>query len=76
MDRWPSPRRRTDRLSVRQITPRAQEAFDLIAAEPGLSVEALGDKLGVSRSRIWQLVGELEYGRIRRDRPYRYSETT
>lgn len=68
MEPWRYPRRRTDRLSVHDIPPRAEEALSLIAAEPGLSVEDLGHKLGISISRTWQLISQLEYGRIRRHR--------
>lgn len=53
---------------MHNITPRAEEALSLIAAEPGLSIEELGRKLGISLSRTWQLIAQLEYGRIRRNR--------
>jgi DNA-binding IclR family transcriptional regulator len=64
----PHPRRRTDRLWIRTVRPRAQDALDLIAAEPGLTVEELGKRLGVSLSRTWQLILQLEYSPIQRQR--------
>jgi DNA-binding IclR family transcriptional regulator len=64
----PHPRRRTDRLWIRKVRPRAQDALEAIAAEPGLTVEELGKKLGVSLSRTWQLILQLEYSPIRRQR--------
>jgi hypothetical protein len=63
-------RRSTDMLSVSRMTPTAKAALDLIASEPGISVADLGDRLGVSMGRTWQIVNILQYDRVRLSRDY------
>jgi hypothetical protein len=45
-----------------------REALDLIEKQPGLTVAELADALGVGMTRVWQIVGRLESGRVRRER--------
>jgi uncharacterized membrane protein len=59
-------RRSSDPLYVRNLGPREREAYDLIAARPGITVAQLQDALGVGRKRAWQIVSRLEAGRVRR----------
>lgn len=63
-------RRSTDMLSVSRMTPTAKAALDLIANEPGISVSDLGDRLGVSMGRTWQIINILQYGRVRLTRDF------
>jgi uncharacterized membrane protein len=41
------------------------EALALIEQQPGMTVAQLQTVLGVSRSRVWQIVNRLERGRVR-----------
>lgn len=52
------------------MTPTAKAALDLIASEPGISVADLGDRLGVSTGRTWQIINILQYGRVRLTRDF------
>lgn len=63
-------RQSTDTLSVSRMTPTATAALDLIANEPGIPVADLGDRLGVSMGRTWQIINILQYSRIRLTRDY------
>jgi predicted DNA-binding protein (UPF0251 family) len=60
-------RRRADRLYVRSLGPREVEALRLIEQRPGLTVEALALEMGVGMSRMWQIVGRLDRGCVRRE---------
>jgi uncharacterized membrane protein len=62
------PRRGTDRLSVTTLGPAEAEALSLIEQHPGITVNELGEALGVGRARIWQIVSRLERGRVHRER--------
>jgi biotin operon repressor len=37
----------------------------VIRDNPGITVEQLQAALGVSRSRVWQILGHLQAGRVR-----------
>lgn len=64
----PATRRSRDNfLYVSSLGPREMEALRLIADEPGITVAELQDALGVSRSRVWQIVNSLERPRVRVD---------
>jgi DNA-binding MarR family transcriptional regulator len=63
-------RKRTDRLRARSPGPRESEALRLIEQHPGITIEELADALGVSMSRVWQIVGRLEASRVHRERDY------
>lgn len=52
------------------MTPTAKAALDLTAKEPGISVADLGDRLGVSMGRTWQIINILQYGRVRLTRDF------
>ena len=64
----PHRRRATDILWVSHTTPAAERALDLIAREPGLTVADLGDRLGVSMGRAWQILNILQQPRVQRRR--------
>jgi predicted transcriptional regulator len=34
---------------------------------PGITIAELADELGVTMQRVWQIVGRLEAGRVRRE---------
>ena len=57
-------------LSVSRMTPTAKAALDLIASEPGISVADLGERLGVSMGRTWQIINILQYDRVRLSRDH------
>jgi uncharacterized membrane protein len=59
-------RRRTDRLYITTLGPREREALALIEEQPGVTIVDLANALEVSMSRMWQIVGRLEVGRVRR----------
>jgi DNA-binding MarR family transcriptional regulator len=61
-------RKRTDGLYSRRLGPRELEALRLIEARPGITVAELAESMGVGTTRMWQLVGRLEAGRVRRER--------
>jgi Winged helix-turn-helix DNA-binding len=63
----PSVKRASDPLYVREVGPRAREAYELIAQRPGITVAELQDALGVGRKRVWQIISRLEAGRVRRE---------
>ena len=52
------------------MPPTAKAALDLIASEPGISVADLGDRLGVSMGRTWQIINILQYGRVHLSRDF------
>ena len=58
---------RSDGLHLRSLGPRELEALALIEQRPGMTVAELADAMGVSMQRVWQIVGRLELGRVRRD---------
>jgi hypothetical protein len=60
-------RRRTDRLHVTTLGPREREALRLIGEQPGLTIAARADALGVCMTRAWQIVGRMEARRVRRE---------
>lgn len=53
-------RKRTDRLYMRSLGPREREALALIEQQPGITVVALADELGVTMKRMWAMLGRLE----------------
>jgi uncharacterized membrane protein len=59
-------RRATDRLSVRSLGPREREAVEIIEARPGITIAELRATLGVSASRVWQILERVEQGRVHR----------
>ena len=61
-------RRRTDGLYPRTLGPRELEAVRLIQERPGITIAQLGEVMGVSMQRAWQIVGRLEAGRVRSER--------
>lgn len=61
-------RRPTDRLYARTLGPRELEALRLIEDHPGITVAELADEMGVGMTRVWQIVGRLDNGRVRRER--------
>ena len=63
-------RKRTDQLCARSLGPRELEALALIERRPGITgVAELAEAMGVSMQRAWQIVGRLEIGRVRGERP-------
>jgi hypothetical protein len=60
-------RNRTDRLFVTTLDPREREALRLIEQQPGISIAELADAFAVGMPRVWQIVGRLEAGRMRRE---------
>lgn len=60
-------RRRTDRLYLRSLGPRELEALRIVEQRPGITIAELADELGVTMQRVWQIVGRLEAGRVRRE---------
>jgi hypothetical protein len=53
----------------RPLGPRGSEALRIVEERPGITVDELRGELGVSASRVWQIVGRLELGRVRRQQP-------
>jgi len=53
---------------MRTIGAAEREASDLIKQTPGLTVQDLADRLGVTRGRAYAIVRRLELGRVRRER--------
>ena len=53
-------RRRTDRLFIRSITPREQEAIRLIRERPGITVDQLANEMDIGMKRAWQYIARLE----------------
>ena len=51
----------------RALGPRELEALQVIEQQPGITVADLAEAMGVSMQRIWQIVGRLELGRLRRE---------
>ena len=60
-------RTRNDRLYLHTLGPRELEALRLVEDRPGIRIDELAETLGVGMSRVWQIVGRLERGRVRRD---------
>ena len=54
----------TDFLTATRLTPQELEVMRLIAERP-MTVEHLREELGVSRNRIWQIIGRLERSHVR-----------
>lgn len=52
-------RRSTDYMVPARLTPQEREVMRLLAERP-MTVEQLAEHLGVTRTRIWQVVGRLE----------------
>lgn len=61
-------RKRTDRLYMRSLGPREREALRLIEQRPGVTIEALGNELGVTMKPMWAMLGRLEANGVRRER--------
>jgi hypothetical protein len=59
--------RGADRLYPRTLGPRELEAVRLVEQRPGITIEQLAGELGVTMQRVWQIVGRLEAGRVRRE---------
>lgn len=55
-------------LFATTLGPREREALDLIKQRPGLTVMELAEALDVGTTRMWQIVGRLERGLVRRER--------
>jgi hypothetical protein len=63
-------RKRTDRLFARSLGPREQEALTIVEQRPGITVLKLAEVLGVGMSRVWVIVGRLQFDhRVRLERP-------
>jgi uncharacterized membrane protein len=75
-------RRSTDRLYPRSLDPRSfgpdsfgsrpfsareTEALRIVTERPGISIAELRATLGVSTTRIWQIVARLEAELVRRE---------
>jgi molybdenum-dependent DNA-binding transcriptional regulator ModE len=56
------------RLFAARPGPREREALAVIEAEPGMTVEQLAERMGVSYGRAWQIVARLERSHVRRAR--------
>lgn len=52
-------------MFVASLGPREKEALRIVAENPGISVRELGERLGVGRARVWQIVGRLQRPRVR-----------
>jgi hypothetical protein len=48
------------RLFVARLGPREREALAVIEREPGITLEQLAERLGVTYGRAWQLVAHLK----------------
>jgi DNA-binding CsgD family transcriptional regulator len=51
------------RFFSRSLGPREHEALELIEQHPGITARELAARLGVTTSRVWQIVRRLERGR-------------
>jgi hypothetical protein len=58
-------RRRSDRLYPRTLGARDRGALRQVEQQPGITVEQLAATLDVGMTRVWQIVGRLENGRVR-----------
>jgi DNA-binding MarR family transcriptional regulator len=59
---------RTDRFFPRSLGPRERETLELIERHPGNTAAELAAALGVTTTRVHQIVRRLEIGRVRRER--------